>query len=136
MFVDYVSADRCICTIPVGALDAVTFSPGLPDTHRTALGRLGMAAFEKAVLQFDERWWPVASSGYLRWYDSPASWTEWLDITDVVGVPTIAGLIAADAVERQYTGRTDEQVAHAAADALWRWSVALGTPEPGRVRAG
>ena len=136
VFVDYVSADRCICTIPVGALDAVTFSPGLPDTHRTALGRLGMAAFEKAVLQFDERWWPVASSGYLRWYDSPASWTEWLDITDVVGVPTIAGLIAADAVERQYMGRTDEQVAHAAADALWRWSVALGTPEPGRVRAG
>jgi monoamine oxidase len=125
VFVDWLSADRCICTVPVGALDAVTFSPGLPDTHRAALARIGMARFEKAVLQFEQRWWPVAPSGYLRWYDSPSTWTEWLDLTDVAGVPTIAGLIAADAVDREYAGRTDEQVALAATHALHRWSLAL-----------
>lgn len=124
VFVDWLAADRCICTIPVGVLPSIEFAPGLPDGHREALSRLGMARFEKAVLQFDERWWPASPSGYLRWYDSPATWTEWLDLTDHVGIPTIAGLIAADAVDRQYTGRTDEQVALAAADALHRWSLA------------
>ena len=44
---------------------------------------------------------------------------------DVAGVPTIAGLIAADAVDREYAGRTDEQVALAATHALHRWSLAL-----------
>lgn len=130
VFVDWLSADRCICTVPVGVLDTIEFAPGLPAAHRDALDHLGSAVFEKAVLQFDERWWPVSPSGYLRWYDTPASWTEWLDITDVAGVPTIAGLIAADAVDRHHTGRTDEDVALAATDALWRWSRAVQTPDP------
>jgi hypothetical protein len=84
-----------------------------------------MAAFEKAVLQFDERWWPVSPSGYLRWYDTPPSWTEWLDLTDVVGTPTIAGLIAADAVAAHHDGRSDEDVALAATDALAAWAAAV-----------
>ena len=123
--VDWLAADRCICTVPVGALDAVTFSPGLPSGHREAIAHLGMAAFEKAVLQFDERWWPVSPSGYLRWYDSPPSWTEWLDLTDVVGTPTIAGLIAADAVAAHHDGRSDEEVALAATAALAAWAAAV-----------
>jgi monoamine oxidase len=123
--VDWLAADRCICTIPVGALDAVTFSPGLPVGHREAMAHLGMAAFEKAVLQFDERWWPVSPSGYLRWYDTPPSWTEWLDLTDVVGTPTIAGLIAADAVAAHHDGRSDEDVALAATAALAAWAAAV-----------
>lgn len=54
---------------------------------------------------------------------------EWLDLTDAVGKPTIAGLIAADAIERQFTGRTDEQVAMAACEALQAWAAAVG-PTP------
>ena len=123
--VDAIAADRCICTVPLGVLPSITFRPGLPQGHRDALGQLGMAAFEKAVLQFDERWWPVSPSGYLRWYDEPASWTEWLDLTDVVGVPTIAGLIAGPAVAAHHHGRSDEEVALAATAALARWSAAV-----------
>lgn len=123
--VDWLAADRCICTIPVGALESVVFSPGLPAAHRQALAHLGMAAFEKAVLQFDERWWPASPSGYLRWYDSPPSWTEWLDLTDVAGTPTIAGLIAADAVDAHHDGRSDEEVALAATAALAAWADAV-----------
>lgn len=125
VLVDEIAADRCICTIPVGVLPTIRFSPGLPTAHRDALGRLGMAAFEKAVLQFDERWWPVSPSGYLRWYDEPASWTEWLDLTDVLGVPTIAGLIAGPAVTAHHDGRSDHEVALAATAALARWAAAV-----------
>ena len=123
--VDWLAADRCICTVPVGVLDSITFAPGLPPAHRDALNHLAMGMFEKAVLQFEERWWPASPSGYLRWYDTPSSWTEWLDLTDVVGAPTIAGLIAGQAVNDHHRGRTDEEVAMAAARALAAWATAV-----------
>lgn len=121
--------DFCICTVPVGALKMLHFTPALPETQQQALVHLGMGKLEKVILQFDERWWPCSPSGYLRWYDVPASWGEWLDLTDAVGKPTIAGLIAADAIERQFSGRTDEQIAMAATGALQAWAAAIG-PTP------
>ncbi|MDF3931819.1 flavin monoamine oxidase family protein [Pseudomonas citronellolis] len=119
------AADFCICTAPLGALANLTFEPPLPAPQRDALAHLGMGRLEKVVLQFERRWWPRSPSGYLRWYDSPASWGEWLDLTDAVGVPTVAGLIAADAVDRQFAGRSDEQIALAARDALQAWAAAV-----------
>ena len=77
------------------------------------------------MLRFAERWWPVAPSGYLRWYDTPPSWGEWLDLTDGVGVPIVAGLIAGDAVERHHGRRSDAEIAHAAASAFGHWADAL-----------
>ncbi|MFV3288270.1 FAD-dependent oxidoreductase [Pseudomonas sp. NY11955] len=117
--------DFCICTVPVGVLKALHFTPALPETQQQALAHLGMGKLEKVILQFDGRWWPYSRSGYLRWYDQPASWGEWLDLTDAVGKPTIAGLIAADAIERQFSGRTDEQIAMAATEALQAWAAAI-----------
>ncbi|UUC48613.1 FAD-dependent oxidoreductase [Pseudomonas citronellolis] len=117
--------DFCICSVPLGVLKTLRFTPALPAAQQDALAHLGMGRLEKVVLQFERRWWPRSPSGYLRWYDSPASWGEWLDLTDAVGVPTVAGLIAADAVERQFAGRSDEQIALAARDALQAWAVAL-----------
>lgn len=123
--VDWLAADRCICTIPIGSLTDVRLTPGLPPTHLDALAHIGMGVVEKVVLQFDERWWPVSPSGYLRWYETPPSWGEWLDLTDGVGVPTVAGLIAGDAVARHHHGRTDHEVARAATEALARWARAV-----------
>ena len=117
--------DFCICSVPLGVLKTLRFTPALPAAQQDALAHLGMGRLEKVVLQFEQRWWPRSPSGYLRWYDSPASWGEWLDLTDAVGVPTVAGLIAADAVERQFAGRSDEQIALAARDALQAWAAAL-----------
>ncbi|MGC4007679.1 MAG: FAD-dependent oxidoreductase [Pseudomonas sp.] len=119
------SADFCICTAPVGVLRDIHFNPPLPPAQQTALDHLGMGQLEKVVLQFDERWWPVSPSGYLRWYDTPASFGEWLDLTDAVGTPTVAGLIAADALERVFAGRSDEEIALAACDALQSWADAI-----------
>ena len=119
-------ADCCICTIPAWLLPELELSPGLPATHLDALGHITVGLVEKVILRFDERWWPVAPSGYLRWYDSPASWGEWLDLTDGVGAPTVAALVAGDAVRRLHHGRTDAEVAMAVADALRAWALAVG----------
>lgn len=118
-------ADFCICTVPVGVLREIDFNPPLPAAQQYALDHLGMGQLEKVVLQFEERWWPVSPSGYLRWYDTPASFGEWLDLTDAVGTPTVAGLIAADALERVFVGNRDEQIAHAACEALQSWADAI-----------
>lgn len=119
-------ADFCICSVPLGVLKTLRFTPALPAAHREALAHLAMGRLEKVVLQFAERWWPRSESGYLRWYDTPATWGEWLDLTDAVGTSTIAGLIAADAVDREFDGRTDEQIVTAACEALQAWATALG----------
>lgn len=117
--------DFCICSVPLGVLKTLAFVPALPQPQQDALAHLGMGTLEKVVLQFEERWWPRSPTGYLRWYDTPASWVEWLDLTDAVGKPTVAGLIAADAVERQFSGRSDEGIALAARDALQAWARAV-----------
>ncbi len=117
--------DFCICTVPLGVLKTLRFCPELPQAQRDAMAHLGMGQLETVVLQFDQRWWPRSPTGYLRWYDSPASWVEWLDLTDALGKPTIVGLIAADALEREFAGRSDQQIALTARDALHAWALAV-----------
>ncbi len=122
-----IHVDRCICTVPVSLLAAGVprFDPPLPESHRLALSRLGMGRVEKVLLRFEDRWWPRSPSGYLRWYDREPSWCEWLDLTDGCGEPVVAGLIAADAIDHWHRGRSDEEVAHLATDALARWAEAV-----------
>jgi monoamine oxidase len=116
-------ADVCICTVPAWLAPALV--PALSSAHRDAIARLAVGTVEKVILRFDRRWWPTAPSGYLRWYDSPASWGEWLDLTDGVGVPVVAGLIAGDAVRRRHGHRDDETIVADVTDALAGWSGAV-----------
>jgi monoamine oxidase len=120
-------ADRCICSLPISLLQRgePRLRPGLPAGHRQALGNIGMGVVDKVLLRFRTRWWPVPEHGYFRWYDRPASWCEWVDLTDGCGSPVVAGLIAHDAVTRHHVGRTDEQVVRAATDALASWAAAV-----------
>ena len=123
--VDDRAADRCICTVPIATLPGIELRPGLPPAHVESLSRLATGRVEKVALRFRERWWPHSPSGYLRWYDTPASWGEWLDLTDGVGAPVVAGLIAGDAVDRHHTGRAPEEIARSAAAAFARWAAAV-----------
>ncbi len=122
-------ASRCICSVPVSLLQCGVprLAPGLPSGHREALGRIGMGVVDKVILRFDQRWWPRPPHGYFRWYDTPASWCEWVDLTDGCGEPVVAGLIAHDAVGVNHSGRTDEQIAIAASSALRRWADAFNS---------
>jgi Flavin containing amine oxidoreductase len=124
--VNELRGDCCICTIPAWLAPALDLQPGLPATHRAALAHLSVGVVEKVILRFDERWWPHDGNGYLRWYDAPASWGEWLDLTDGVGQPCVAALIAREGVERRHRGRSDAEVANDVAAALARWADALG----------
>ena len=126
VMVDDLAADCCICTVPAWLLSKLELQPGLPATHRDALAHISVGVVEKVVLRFADRWWPHDDNGYLRWCDAPASWGEWLDLSDHVGAPVVAGFVASDAVTRNHHGRTDEQVAIAAARALRRWSESVG----------
>jgi monoamine oxidase len=113
-------AERCICSVPLALLKAglPELWPGLPERHQRALDRLGVGVVEKVLLRFDERWWPRAESGYLRWHDDPPCWVEWADLSEGAGAPLVAALIAGRAVDRHHRGRSDAAVAQAAADAL------------------
>lgn len=46
-------------------------------------------------------------------------------LTGALGKPTIVGLIAVDAVARQFAGRSDEEITLAARDALKAWALAV-----------
>lgn len=120
--VDGLVGERCICTLPPWLLSSIDLQPGLSATHLDALAHLAVGLVDKVVLQFDERWWPHDTNGYLRWYDNPATWGEWLDLTDGVGVPTVAGLVAREGVVRLHAGRSDAAVAADATAALAAWS--------------
>eukprot|EP00996_Jenningsia_fusiforme_P007196 NODE_959_length_1795_cov_27.395762_g845_i0.p1 GENE.NODE_959_length_1795_cov_27.395762_g845_i0~~NODE_959_length_1795_cov_27.395762_g845_i0.p1 ORF type:complete len:557 (+),score=114.97 NODE_959_length_1795_cov_27.395762_g845_i0:96-1673(+) len=55
------SADRIVCTLPLGVLqrdDVVEFDPPLPRSKRRAIHRLGCAPTLKVALQFEATFWP------------------------------------------------------------------------------
>ena len=122
-----VNADRCICSVPISLLQRgdVGLDPGLSARQRIALSRIGFGVVEKVILRFDERWWPAPPAGYMRWYDTPASWCEWVDLTDGCGAPVVAGLIGGEAVDRYHRGRSDADVARRATSALEDWAAAV-----------
>lgn len=122
-----VEADRCICCIPAWLLPTLRIEPGLTDDHRAALADLAVCTVHKVVLQYESRWWPTSPTGnnYLRWYDSPVNWGEWLDLSDHAPTPTVVGLIAGEAVQREYGGRDDATVILAAHAAFERWAAAV-----------
>jgi monoamine oxidase len=61
-------AQAVIVCVPAAVLRAgrIVFDPPLPQAHQTALDQLATGRVEKVALVFDERWWPVSPSGYLR----------------------------------------------------------------------
>lgn len=116
-------ADVVICTIPVWLLGSIEFVPRLPDGHRHALSFLRPARIEKIVMRFDERWWPAPAGGeVLRWYDEPAGWGEWSDLTDGLGAPVVVAFCGGEAVGRLVDGRTDDEVVAGAVRSLRRFT--------------
>jgi monoamine oxidase len=114
-------ADAVIVTAPVAVLRAgvIEFHPPLPVEHRRALDLLTTGRVEKVALQFDRRWWPTAPSHYLRIADGrPGCVSEWLDLTDTLGVPLITGIFVGDWVAEMWDGHDDHQIAGAAAAIL------------------
>lgn len=113
-------ADAVIVTAPAAVLASagLAFEPGLPDSHRRALGMLTTGRVEKVALEFHERWWPASPSNYLRIFGGPGRVSECLDLTDVIQRPIIVGLFAGGWAEELWEGRSDREVADGAAALL------------------
>ena len=112
---DTLMGTSVIVTLPLGVLQAgsVTFDPPLPDTHTTAISRLGMGALEKVVIVADERWWDTGTDLFGVSRDD-GRFLEWLDLTDHLATPVVIGFTAA-APAWELADVTDDEVV---ADAL------------------
>lgn len=133
---EVIVADYCICTIPISVMqDAanntskiLTIHPPLPTEHLDALRQMKMAICDKVILRFSHRWWPTAPSGnnILKWYGDGNygnSFTDMLDATDGLGSPTVVlYMIGAVNVANCMDGKTDEEIAHSAYEALCKWA--------------
>ncbi len=105
------TADVAIVAVPLALLqaDSLRLAPMDPVLRR-ALGQLTTGNLEKVVLRYDEQWWgrhqvygivgggapgaPAGSSAALRW-------TEFYDLTEVVGFPALAGLSGGSAARHR-----------------------------------
>jgi monoamine oxidase len=107
--VDTFAGDAAIVTVPAAVLaaGAITFDPPLPDRHRAALAGITTGRVEKVVARFERRWWPVSTSGYLRVTGPPGCVSEWLDVTDELGAPTIVGIVAGPWLDPAWSGDDD-----------------------------
>ncbi len=113
--------DAVVVTAPAAVLrwDGIAFEPPLPEQHRGALDLLTAGRVEKAVLCFEERWWVRSESNYMRLFDGrPGCVSEWLDLTETVGVPTISGLFVGDWVAELWGRADDEEIASAVTTVL------------------
>ncbi|KAK9322161.1 flavin-containing amine oxidoreductase-domain containing protein [Lipomyces orientalis] len=54
-----ISADRVVCTVPLGVLKAgtISFQPELPETKRESIQNLGFGVLNKVVLVYDRCFW-------------------------------------------------------------------------------
>ena len=152
-------ADRCICTVPISILkdeSTLRLIPPWPPEYQSALSHLTMGFCDKVILRFSNRWWPRHPGGVFRWYGGGAgglgnkneaqqsrvtagddhgkygrTWVDWVDLTEGVGVPLVVGFLTGeDAIQSCERGRTDEEVAMAATDALMEWSRCVQKTSP------
>jgi polyamine oxidase len=97
------SADVVVVAIPLIPLqrDSITFAPALPQAMSNSLHKLRMGSKTKVFVRFSEKWWGDTHTIWI--YPSQAHssettnsplWPEWVDATDVAGVPTLFGFVS------------------------------------------
>lgn len=87
-----VRADAAVVAVPLALLRAGRpMLPGAPAAARAAARSLATGNLEKVVLRYDEPWWREAGDDVRVIGIAGARWSEWYDLTDVTGEPTLAG---------------------------------------------
>lgn len=125
-----VRADRVVCTLPLGVLQAgrVRFGAALSDARHAAVGTLGMGLLNKCWLRFDRVAWPV-DVDWLGWLGpEPGVWAEWVSLARATGAPVLLGFNAGEQA-RQIEALDDRATVAAAVDAL-RAMFGAGFPDP------
>mmetsp|Transcript_26350 Transcript_26350/g.46471 ORF Transcript_26350/g.46471 Transcript_26350/m.46471 type:complete len:505 (+) Transcript_26350:89-1603(+) len=104
------TADKVICTIPLGVMKAgaITFQPHLSESKLTAIDRIGFGVVNKIGLLFDEVLWPKHPFGFGIVADRP-TYSYILNKFAVNRVPLLeAYLVGNHAVEME--GKEDEEL--------------------------
>ena len=121
------------CSVPLGVLKAgaIRFEPPLPPAKQRAIDTLGMGLLDKIVLLFPERFWDAR--GWLR-NDGPEPglWSEWVDLTALIGRPGLMGFNAAD-VARRLARQSDGAIVSSALAQLRRCYPKALIPAPSAV---
>lgn len=114
-----VTADRVICTLPLGVLQSggVQFGEPLARGRQAAIDGLRMGLLNKCWLRFDRVHWPD-DVDWIGWL-GPISgyWGEWVSLARTLDAPVLLGFNAADPAT-QMEGLGDDDTIAAAHDAL------------------
>jgi monoamine oxidase len=93
-----VTADRVICTLPLGVLQSgrVQFFEPLDRGRQAAIAGLRMGLLNKCWLRFDRVYWPD-DVDWIGWLGPRAGyWGEWVSLARTLGAPVLLGFNAAD----------------------------------------
>ncbi len=100
---EVLTADAVVVAVPVTLLQAQAPGiAGLPADIQSALGKIATGDLEKVILRYDEQWWGaervlgivgggVPGQSIQTTLNSALRWTEFFDVTDVVGAPALVG---------------------------------------------
>ncbi|MDI1288430.1 MAG: FAD-dependent oxidoreductase, partial [bacterium] len=100
---EQVNADLAVVAVPLALMQAglPTITP-MPDPIRSAIGRLTTGSLQKVALRFDRDWWRTSFGDDVRLIGLVGGrWTEWYDISDVCGVPSLVGFCGGSAAARR-----------------------------------
>jgi polyamine oxidase len=111
-----VHGDVVIVTVPLGVLQAgrPRFSPPLPADKQAAIGRLGMGALSKTIVEFDDAFWDDASMLGFPGRQPRTLFTEAVNLEPFLGTPLLMVFSAGRAARTVEAMTRDEAVAAAA----------------------
>ncbi|PZX38019.1 monoamine oxidase [Roseinatronobacter thiooxidans] len=93
-----ITADRVICTLPLGVLQSgrVQFGEPLARGRQAAISGLRMGLLNKCWLRFDRVYWPD-DVDWIGWLGPRAGhWGEWVSLARTLDAPILLGFNAAD----------------------------------------
>ena len=107
------TADAVVVAVPVSLLQAQSPSiTGLSKAIQAAIGGIATGDLEKVILRYDKQWWgqetvfgivgggvPGQSSNLEP--GSALRWTEFYNLTDVVGTPALVGFSGGSAARQR-----------------------------------
>jgi polyamine oxidase len=99
-----------LITLPLGCLKAgaIEFTPRLPVEKSRLIERMGFGHFEKVALHFPEAFWLVERDHFLYLSEERLEYPLWLDLSRVVGEPTLAMLSGGSFARKIATMSTPE----------------------------
>src|SRR6185369_3215484 len=121
---------HALVTLPLGCLKAgsVEFSPELPAEKRDPIRRAGFGNFEKVAMRFREAFWLAERDHFLFLSEERLEYPIWLDLTRLVGEPTLI-LLSGGSFARKVAGFSTAEV-EARTQAILRELFGASIPEP------